>query len=80
MFRRVIVVLGLLAVVLVPLAARAQEEEAPRPYSYATYSECALSGQWRADEIAESVFAPAASYSRRSVRSQPMHGSVIDTP
>ncbi len=59
MFRRVIVVFGLLAVVLVPLAARAQEEEAPRPYSYATYSECALSGQWRADEIAESVFAPA---------------------
>ncbi len=59
MLRGFVAVFGLVALVLVPLTARAQEEEAPRLYSYATYSECALSGQWRADEIAESLFDPA---------------------
>jgi hypothetical protein len=49
---------ALLALMLVPLAATAQEEEAAPPYVYGTYFECDVNDQWRADEIAKSLFAP----------------------
>jgi hypothetical protein len=49
---------ALFALVFVPMAASAQEEEASPPYVYGTYFECDVNDQWRADEIAKSLFAP----------------------
>ena len=49
----------ILAVLCLPAVARAQDEEAKTSYVYATYFQCEVSKQWRADEIANSVFAPA---------------------
>jgi hypothetical protein len=44
---------------LVPMAAIAQQEgEEAESYVYGTYFVCDVSSQWRADEIAESVYAP----------------------
>lgn len=58
MYRRIAVALALLALALVPLAAWAQEE-APRPFVYATYHVCNLADQWLADAIAKHVYEPA---------------------
>ena len=51
----------LIAVVLLclPAVAGAQEEEKQTSFVYATYFECDVSRQWRADEITKNVYAPA---------------------
>jgi hypothetical protein len=58
MFRGVAFVFALVALLLIPLTATAQEDEAAVPWIYATYSQCDLTQQWRADEIAKNVYAP----------------------
>ena len=41
-----------------PMAASAQEEEAPKPYIYATYFECAPGSEWMVDGIMERLYKP----------------------
>lgn len=45
--------------VLLPLAAAAQQQEAPRPYVYGIYFECDVARQGLADEIFELIYLPA---------------------
>lgn len=50
---------ALSALLVLPLAAVAQEDEAPpQPFAYATYFECEQSDQWLADMIVETVYKP----------------------
>jgi hypothetical protein len=51
----------LVVLLLVPAPALGQGEEektVPRPYIYATYFHCEPTGEWRADEIIETLHAP----------------------
>jgi hypothetical protein len=50
--------LALIAMVPAVAFAQKEEEEVPRPYIYATYFECDPTGEWRADEVVETVYAP----------------------
>ena len=55
-----IAVAGLLSLMTGPAAAQPQtEEEAPKPFIYATYLICDTFEQWKADAIVAHVFAPA---------------------
>jgi hypothetical protein len=58
--RRLSFSLSLIAVLLfcLPTIAGAQEEEESTSFVYATYFECDVSKQWRADEITKNVYAP----------------------
>jgi hypothetical protein len=58
--RRLSLSLSLIAVLLLclPAVAGAQEEENETSFVYATYFECDVSKQWRADEITTKVYAP----------------------
>lgn len=58
MFKSTVSLLALAAIAALPTAAVAQEEKPPETYIYATYFDCDVSMQWRADEIAKSVRAP----------------------
>ena len=50
---------ALAALLVLPLAAAAQEAAAaPRPFVYATYFECDTTEQWLADMIVETVYKP----------------------
>jgi hypothetical protein len=50
---------ALSALLVLPLAARAQEEEAPsQSFVYATYFECETTDQWLVDTIVETVYKP----------------------
>ena len=51
-------VLVLCALLAVPMIASAQEEEAPKPYVYATYFECDPGDEWMADGIVDFLYKP----------------------
>ena len=51
-------VLVLCALLAVPMIASAQEEEAPKPYVYATYFECTPGSEWLVDGIVELLYKP----------------------
>ncbi len=57
MLRRILFACSLSALVL-PGAAAAQEEEAPKPYVYATYFYCDTGREWLADQLFEKHMAP----------------------
>lgn len=57
MSRRTVCVL-LSCLLVLPMVATAQEEEAPKPYVYATYFECDANREWLADELFERHMAP----------------------
>ncbi len=49
----------LTALLVLPLAAAAQEDEAPpRPFAYSTYFQCEPNEQWLVDMIVETVYKP----------------------
>ena len=58
MSRRTVGIVALLGALVVPVSAWAQEEEAERPFVYATYFECDVADQELADMLVESVHAP----------------------
>ena len=58
MLRRTVGIVALMGVLVVPVSAWAQEEEAVRPFVYATYFECDVADQELADMLVESVQAP----------------------
>ena len=48
----------LVCLALAPAVNAQGEEEEAKPYFYATYFTCDVNGQWRVDEIAETLYAP----------------------
>jgi hypothetical protein len=59
MKKNLLTLAALAGLLLVPLVATAQDDEAPaRPFVYATYFECDTSNQWLADMIVETVHKP----------------------
>jgi hypothetical protein len=58
MFKSTVSLLALAALAALPTAAVAQEEKEAETYIYGTYFECDVTMQWRADEIAKTVWAP----------------------
>lgn len=59
MLRILVSLTALSVLLLLPLAAAAQEEEAPAPpFVYSTYFECDPTNEWLADMIVETVYKP----------------------
>lgn len=58
MLKNKIALIALAALVALPLAALAQDEEPEMPYVYSTYFVCETTQQWLADMIVEQVYKP----------------------
>ena len=56
--KRVLCAIGACALLGMPVATMAQEEEAPKPYVYATYFECAPGSEWLVHGIVEMLYKP----------------------